>query len=331
MKNRIISILFYYVIFLCISCRKIENGYLSDSMRYINSTATIARGATSSNSDVINPDGSTAPLNYRYSNLVDSVGNPVSDSFFLYYPVMTWKDGQSYKWATDTTEELINSKRDSVNLQPISFNEKTGAWHANAASAFIPLGDYTFDIQATNIWGTKTYKKFGTLHVKDLDISDCWTLTSSSTYVAHYAISPYNTSAYTKPSNTAPTISLERTSPTGHILHVKVLDKNGVPFDPSIGEVRYYSKTSATYPSLEYYSKIHPVSYDDSAYNIDYYITPFPYSTSYTMYFYLVYSYSGDNSNIPAGSLYCIWGMKWQIIETGTYTMTVQFTNLMHK
>ncbi len=328
MKKYILSSLVVCVVIFAVGCFKdIENGFLSDQIRYINSLVYIYRGAQSANSVALTPDGSTTPIRYKYANLRDEAGHPVSDSFFMKYPVTTWKSGMGYVWAEDTTEALVDAKRETSMLLPINFNEATGAWSSNSGSVNLPTGDFPFDIEATNSWGTKTFPNLGKLRIMDYTVDNCWTGVTYNT--AAFYKNPSSTLG-TLPSNTAPTITMVRDSAQGTTLRVKVMDKNGVLFDPSKSEVRYYS-TSATYPSLESYSKIHPVTYENSMYNINYYATPFPYRYYYIIYS-ILYSATGDNANaVPANNMYSYSIMRWQITQPGSYTMTVQYKNLLHK
>lgn len=312
--------------------KKAENGYLSDQIRYANGTANILRGLQTYTSGSLKPDGSTVQVEYSYEfapNLIDSFGNPVDPSVFSkLYPVTSFKPGMGFVWSTDTTEALVDAKREVKMLPPVSFNKNTGAWSSNAASVNLPKGDYPLSVTETNIYGTKNYPNLGKLHIQDMTVADCWTRGSYNS--TSHRRGPDLPTSVALPANTPPTINLVRDSLTGTQLRIVFMDKDSVRFDPAKGEVGVYS---STYVAYENFAKIHPFTYENKQYNVNYYVTPFPayQNNANFVYYSLRYSYSGDNSSAPAGSMYTYSYLSWQIKQPGSYTVYVQFPNLKHK
>ncbi|MDR0266451.1 MAG: DUF5007 domain-containing protein [Sphingobacterium sp.] len=112
-----------FVFALTSGCKKIENGFLSEGIRYKDNTIFCKRGMSLTMSDRINTDGSTPPYTFELLNLKDeATGQPAPDVFFKEFDILTFKPGLVFNAETDTTVELLNKKRETVKKTPMEFN-----------------------------------------------------------------------------------------------------------------------------------------------------------------------------------------------------------------
>src|SRR5690554_3969376 len=134
MKRILVLILVGAIAFL--SCEKIQEGFLSDTIRYRDSVIYAKRGMTLSVSDRIIADGSTPPFKFKIVNLRNkATGDPAPEEFFTEYEVEVFKDGMTFDAATDTTVALLNAKRELKRMVPMEFNEVSGQVSFNRSSA----------------------------------------------------------------------------------------------------------------------------------------------------------------------------------------------------
>lgn len=260
-----IFILMAGVAFALSSCEKIQEGFLSDTIRYRDSVIYAKRGMTLSVSDRIIADGSTPPFNFKMLNLRDrETGQPAPEAFFTEYEVEVFKDGMTFDAATDTTVELLNAKREKKLMTPMEFNEASGQISFNKASANLPLGSYTFDLEASNRWGTKFYDSFAEIHVVEPSEEDLFEVT----YLA--ASGSNSQEAFT--TMQAPRFNVKKISNEGARAILKIVDKNGNAFNPAAGEVI----SRGDRPMFESYAKFNEVIVTDTALICDFEVAPFP-------------------------------------------------------
>src|SRR5690606_42077108 len=103
----------------CLSCSKIDQGFLSDTIRYRDSIIYCKRGMTLTMSDRINADGSTPPFTFKLLNLRNKeTGEPAPEEFYKEYEIEVFREGMTFDAATDTTVELLNQKRELKRVTP---------------------------------------------------------------------------------------------------------------------------------------------------------------------------------------------------------------------
>ncbi len=262
-------------------CSKVREGFLSDTIRYKDRVLYAKKGMTLTQSDRINADGSTPPLTFKMSNLRDiATGAPAPQEFFTQYEVMVFKTGEVFNPDTDTTVELLNKKRELQKMTPMHFNEISGQLSFNRASSNLPVGEYTFDIQARNVWGTKQYESFADVHVVEPTTEDVFELI--------YTASSASNSSEVFTTLKAPIVTAKRVSGDGARVILKYVDKNGRSFNPAQGQVIKRGDR----PFFETYAKFNPVQYTDTAMICDFEVAPFPlqkYVTPATDWGYLIY------------------------------------------
>lgn len=319
-KKNVLYILAFIIIL--IGCSKIEEGFLSDTIRYKDRVLYAKKGMILTQSDRINADGSTPPLTFKMRNLRDKItGEAASNEFYTAYDVLVFKEGMTFDVDTDTTVALLNKKRELKKMTPMHFNEISGQLSFNRASSNLPVGQYTFDLTASNVWGTKEYESFADVHVIEPSTEDVFELiyTAASGSNASEVFSTLK----------APRVSAKRISGDGARVILKYVDKNGRAFDPSKGHVIKRGDR----PFFETYAKFNPVQYTDTAMICDFEVAPFPlqrYITPATDWGFLIYYRIPMAYVVPDGltnhNVNPV--VEFRLKMEGTYVVTVQLTDV---
>ena len=255
-------------IIIAIGCKKIEEGFLSDQIRYKDNVIFCKRGLILVQSDKIEADGSTPPYTFQMMNFRNkATGAPAPLEFDTEYDVLVFKDGMSFNIDTDTTVALLNAKRETRKLKPMYFNELSGQLTFNKASGNLPIGEYVFDMGMTNVKGTKTFPSIAQLNVLDPSGEDLFTIEDNVSNAFSDA-----TGAVTAMRN--PKLTCTKQSSNGARVILKFSDKNGVAFNPKAGEIIKRGDR----PIFENYAKFNPVIITDTAMICDFEVAPFPLS-----------------------------------------------------
>lgn len=324
MKRIYISMISVLVLSLC--CKKIQEGFLSDTIRYTSPDLYCQRGLTLVQSAKINVDGSTPPITFEMLNLRDSSGGKLPEAFNTKYSVTVFKTGQSFNVNTDTTIELLNAKRETDTVYPMDFNKNSGQLSFNKASVNIPLGIYNFDVKATNKTGSKTYPSFGTIHVVDPSESDMFTVEDNVDNAADLS------GAFT--AMRTPSIKFTKVSAEGARIILKITDKNGNAFNPSAGEIIKRGDR----PTFENYTRFHPIIYTDTAMICDFEVAPFPlarYVDASTDWGHLIYYRIPEThivfDNMAAGQYNANPRFAFDINMEGTYIVEFRLPDATRK
>lgn len=264
MKKYIITGSILMISLLNITCKKIQEGFLSDTIRYTSPDLFCQRGLALVQSAKIYVDGSTPPISFEMLNLRDSAGGKLPEAFNTKYEVTVFKAGESFDVNTDTTIALLNAKRETLSVYPMDFNKTSGQLTFNKASLNLPLGIYNFDVKATNRTTTKVYPSFGVIHVIDPTEDDMFTLEDNVDNAADPA------GAFT--AMKTPVMKFTKVSADGAKIILKISDKNGNPFNPKAGEIIKRGDR----PTFENYTRFHPIQYTDTAMICDFEVAPFP-------------------------------------------------------
>ncbi|KAA8477482.1 uncharacterized protein DUF5007 [Arcticibacter tournemirensis] len=300
------------------ACSKIEPGFISDNIRYVNGIIFVQRGMAYVASDRIEADGSTPPYTYKLSNLRDkTTGEPAPAAFYANYDVLMFKEGMVFNAQTDTTVELLNAKRHTVSTTPMIFNESSGQFVFNRASANLPLGNYVFDIEMTNPHGTKLFKNMGEISIVEPTVNDMFQVT--------YQAATGSSTSEVFTSIAAPQVTCSKIGNDGARVILKIVDKNGVPFNPAAGEVIKRGDR----PTFESHVKFNPVVVTDTALVCDYEVAPFPltnYNDGVTDWGYLIYYRIPKEFAIIDGLLNNnvnpVFGFR--LLMEGTYIVTIR-------
>ena len=322
----ILGILFLLSIY---ACSKIEKGFQSNGIRYKDNDIYAKRGLILFQSDRINADGSTPPYTFKMLNLRKEDGSPAPAEFSKEYEILVFKEGTSFDPETDVTVELLNKKRELVKRLPMYFNENSGQLTFNRASANLPLGKYVFDIEMTNVTGTKLFPKLATINVVDPEKDDLFVITDNVSNAFHDV-----TGVATPMKN--PIITCTKISNQGARAILKMVDKNGKVFNPKAGEIIQRGDR----PVFENYAKFNPVIKTDTAMICDFEVAPFPltkYVTPTTDWGFLMYyripsqfvTVDGFPASLGTFSVNPRW--SWQLKLEGTYVIQVKFPDVTKK
>jgi len=295
-----------------ISCTKAPNGYLSSQIRYTDSPIQVQRGNIVQTNPV-NSDGSSAPVTYELLDIRNATTHKHADS--LYMPQNHYEFISLFNADVDTTIALLNTHRKLVDGPCFDYNIHTGAFTFYETTANVPLGTYEFDIKATNENGSKIYKNIGT-----------FTLFDGPAYEIDAGGSAWfqdNTSSNGDTGN--PVVTIERLSTSGTLAILKLVDENGVPFDPNKGEIIARGDRS----NFETYAKFHPLIASDTSLTCNFEITPFPFSQS--SFGYLIYyripsqfvKYDVGSTPTTAQVYSANPRFAFRLFQEGTYLITV--------
>ena len=261
---------------LVIGCKKIDEGFLSDSLYVPDSPIDVQRGNPFQKTSAILPDGSTRPMSVKLLDIRRADTKKHADEFYKEYPVYVYT--AAVDPAVDTTIEQVNKKRALKTMPPFVFLP-SGQFVFNGATDSLPLDvTYEYDVEVSNVTGSKVYKNIGTLTTIDPPL-----ITETT---ANCNLFPDDGSA-TIPMGT-PVMTITRIKESGASVILKLTDKNGNPFNPKKGEIIKRGDR----PIFENYARFHPIEYTDTAMICNFEIAPFPlsrYSNNGTQWNYLMY------------------------------------------
>lgn len=261
-------------------CTKIDKGFLSSSLAYTVNEFTVIRGRVGSSYSLVG-DGSTMPIKVKMLHAYDETGKNVDSLFTKTYPVSVWT--AAYNNTLDLTYAAIMAKRKTIDLPPVAVNESNGSFEANPATVYLPLGKYTFDIEVSNVVGTKTLNKAITLNLKDgksIETSPEVGAYSLSRLVANTAAGAANGVMFNGNNNPFVVETITRFADTPNIVIVKILDKNGVAFNPKANEIMK-RPNSGLNPNPAFLQNLQDYAPDtftatDTSLNLKYPLVPFP-------------------------------------------------------
>jgi hypothetical protein len=271
-------------------CTKYENGFLSPYTQYTISEFSIVRGRVAS-SNSLNGDGSSVPLVVKMIHIYDSTGNIVDDIFTKKYPVGVWTG--AYDPTTDTTYASIFAKRTIDSLPPITINETNGTIQANSATFFLPLGSYTMDLSVSNQVGSESLKKAMLIIITDGKQVELAPETGSfSNSLAKVGVAAPGITIFNGGNNPYDSFVVTRFADTPNVFILKVMDRNGVPFDPKTGDLNKRPNTGLN-PTPAYLQNLQDYAPDtfiatDTAISIHFPLVPFPINSlgnGYNMYY----------------------------------------------
>jgi len=309
------------------ACKKIDNGFQSTAIRYKNNDILAKRGLILTQSDRINADGSTPPFTFKMLNLRKEDGTPAPKEFTTEYEVLVFKTGESFNIATDTTVALLNKKRELQKKLPMYFNEQSGQLTFNKASANLPLGKYVFDVEMTNPTGTRIFPSLASINVVDPIGEDLFVVNSTGGAGFH------DVTGSTLDMK-APKVTARKISNNGARAILKIVDKNGVAFNPKAGQIIKRGDR----PIFENYAKFNPVIITDTAMICDFEVAPFPlarYVTPATDWGFLMYyripSQFANIDGMAPGLYSANPRFEFQLKLEGTYVIEVKLTDVTKK
>ncbi|WP_089903866.1 DUF5007 domain-containing protein [Chitinophaga arvensicola] len=293
-------------------CAKVENGFLSTQIRYVDNPIQIKRGQVQQTNPVSN-DGSSAPVVYKLLDIRTADKHVHADSMFAKFDRYEWIG--KFDPQKDTTIALLNTKRQKVTTPCFEFNEHTGAFTFYGTSVKVPLGTYEFDISASNQNGTKEYKNIGTITLVD----------EPPYHVGDGGAAWFKDGTTTSGDLGAPIVTIKKISDEGTNIILKIADQNGRYFNPSKGEIIRRGDRS----DFQTYAQFHPLEKTDTSMVCNFETTPFPLLQS--AYGYLIY-YRIPSQFVKVDAGYAptadpIYNVnprfQFQIFQEGTYEVTV--------
>jgi len=330
MKFRLFSCITLLIIgFAAISsCKKTANGFLSPYIHYEQDPILIPKGRNFMSAG-LNGDGTSQPMSISVVHFYNKATGQLMDTMFnKTYPVQIWT--ALYDSKTDTTLQLINAKRKTANVPPISINPSSGQIVANFGALRVPAGEYQFDLKITNETGSRIYSKIGDFILKDTTNFDA-VPTLGTQYDKLFEV---GNESVAKLANT-PILTITRVADTPNIVTVKFLDKNGTPFDPKKGEVQRRPAAGVNpnppyLQTLQDYSIAYTVT--DDAMIFQFPFTPFPLNSlgnGYNIYYRIPTQYAHIDGQ-PDG----MWSLNprfpIRIYVPGSYLVTMQFPDITH-
>lgn len=293
-------------------CAKVENGFLSTQIRYVDNPIQIKRGQVQQTNPVSN-DGSSAPVVYKLLDIRYADKHTHADSIFEKYDRYEWTG--KFDPQKDTTVALLNTKRQKVTTPCFEFNEHTGAFTFYGTSIKVPLGTYEFDISASNQNGTKEYKNIGTITLID----------EPPYHVGDGGAAWFKDGTDANGDLGAPVVTIKKLSDEGTNIILKIADQNGRYFNPSKGEIIRRGDRS----DFQTYAQFHPLELTDTSMVCNFETTPFPLLQS--AYGYLIY-YRIPSKFVKVDAGYAptadpIYNVnprfQFQIFQEGTYEVKV--------
>ena len=208
------------LVFYC--CKKPEIGFLSDRLFYRNNPFAGILGRVTTGLP-IEADGSTVPLNVKLLAIRDKNGQPAT-KLTTEYEIAIYK-GEVL--ATDTTLAMLNAKLGTAMYKPFNVNPIGGRLEITPASVFADTGTYDFDIEVSNVKGTKTLNSIAKLRL---------TPAVDSQIVRQFATTSIPNQEIAFVTQSAFAVTVQRIPGPNKII-IKFVDKNGVKFNPLAGEV----------------------------------------------------------------------------------------------
>ncbi|MGI8950791.1 MAG: hypothetical protein ACR2FN_04300 [Chitinophagaceae bacterium] len=332
MKSKYFPVKFLLSVFILsafISCKKLPNGFLSPTVRYEQIPIIVSRGRTLVSAG-LNFDGSSIPASIKLLHVYDSAGNNVDNIFFKQYTIKGWT--ALYDPATDTTLAQIAAKQTDMQITPIIINSSSGQVEANYTTLFVPSGLYSFDLQISNGAGTRVYPKIGQMQFLDPIFADN---AGDAGYEKMYKVGNESISGFAG----TPEIDIQHISDTPNVVILKIVDKNGVPWNPAAGEIipRPYPGLNPPQPYLQTLSDyaLTTTKYSDRM-EFTYGTLPFPLiskGNGFSIYYRIPTQYfSADNQDqFPGGewSLNPRFGLR--VYVQGKYDVIVKLNDMTHR
>jgi hypothetical protein len=207
------------------SCEKVEKGFLSDSIYYIENPFTVQQGITTTSATLV-ADGSTNPLKVTLLSIRDKKTGAKIDSLFLTPKMMsTYTGGITYE---DSTLALLKAKLKDSMVAPFSINSIGGRLQFTQTTLYVDPGSYTIDVKVSNIKGERTLQDACNIIVTPIATIDTITYKSWTTADAAGTF-------YTLPATLQMDVKHDAQGPGKIIFQWK--DKNGHFFNPAAGEV----------------------------------------------------------------------------------------------
>ena len=313
------------------SCKKLPNGYISPLIRYEEDPIIIKKGWTKVSS-ALNFDGATKPAKIKLIHIYDKATGAIVDDIFLKtYKIKGWKG--LFNPRIDTTLEQVSAKQIELDLPAIVINEVSGQVEANLNTKFLPAGDYEYDLEISNSAGKSLYPKIGQLQILDAPPFEGSPSDLGSANNRMYKVGEESNPVL---ANT-PIVTVTKIADDPLMVTLKLVDKNGTPFNPLAGEVLHRPATSSDIP---FFQSLEEYAYQVKKYNdrmeLFYAAAPFPLSTrgpGYNFYYRIPAQLfmMDDQVKFPYGERNSTPRFVLKIYSPGNYEVEVKMPDMTHK
>jgi hypothetical protein len=255
-------------------CKKVTVGFLSENIRYAANPLPVSQGVFLVSNGIISDD-STPPFKITLLNVRHKETGLREEAFFKEYNVAIWK--QAYNPLTDTTLQIINSKRGIEKKQPLTVLEKSGQFLFTQATDSVPTGEYLIDLKIQNPNGERIYNGITSIVINPVQQYEYvntpyfLALPVNSETAVRFAYDDQWVDA-SKGQSTNITLTIRKVADTPNQIVLKVVDKNGAVFPGAALERRPsgndFLKTMSTFA--------YKTTVTDTAVLYDYAQTRFP-------------------------------------------------------
>ncbi|MCK7556710.1 DUF5007 domain-containing protein [Chitinophaga sedimenti] len=213
-----------------VACEKVPEGFISDKFTYRPRPFNVTQGI-SAYSPAIEADGSTLPVKVKLLEIRDKSTGKVLDSNDLAPKEITVYLAELT--SNDTTVELLNKKLARASKRPFEIVENGGRMVLSAATEYWNSGRYVFDVQVSNISGTRIIKNAGEIQVNPKVTYEVQrrTVTTSD--------NGSETNFQDVFAGGQMPMTVERDPAGPHKIIIKFKDRLGKSFNPAKGEVVY--------------------------------------------------------------------------------------------
>jgi|EP00611_Tribonema_gayanum_P003179 hypothetical protein len=202
--------------------KKPSEGFLGRTFFYLSNPFIGAKGRIVTSAP-IQADGSTNPLYVKLLQVRNRAGQ-VTDALTKEYEIPIYKGEVTPQ---DSTPQLLAAKLGTAMYKPFNINSIGGRLELTPASAMVDTGLYTFDIEVSNIRGSKTINSVAKVQLTPAVPSQLVRQFANSSAVGQETV-------FTTQTNF--TTTLERRTGPNQII-IRFLDQNGVAFNPKQGQV----------------------------------------------------------------------------------------------
>ncbi|MEO8568303.1 MAG: hypothetical protein ABI419_04185, partial [Ginsengibacter sp.] len=239
-----------------------------------------------------------------------------------------------YDSKTDTTLALIAAKQKDTLITPIVINDVSGQVEANFTTYNLPAGDYEFDLEISNGAATMLYPKLGQIQLVDAAAFEANPeLGTPYLRMIRVGNEAMGTSIF------SPIVTVERTADEPNKVILKIVDKNGIPFNPNAGEI-IRRPNGGVNPIPPYLQTLQDYSlktdvFDDRM-EFTFGVLPFPLASlgnGYNIYYRIPTQFFSHDDQVkyPDGQYSANPRFVFRAYLPGTYLITYHATDITHK
>ena len=157
-KKKIMKKIIFFVAIIAAmtSCIQPEIGYMSDDIHALEDTVFVPRGVFMTSAAPA-AEGSTYPLTWQITDVLDEAGNP-TDELFDAHEILIWTS--AFNPNTDTTLELAEAKLELSEEPTLLINEVSGELAFTQASKLVENDLFMLNTSVANVRGERQLDSF---------------------------------------------------------------------------------------------------------------------------------------------------------------------------